>query len=250
LIREVSFFNAFPDRVVYSQNMTSFLLHSRFRPAWLVLLLVGWGGGCRTSDPRILIMPPSKDSVSIQAEKVLPPAAVAPEIDSWENGYTLQPGDEIDLQVYREPELSGTFRIVESGDIRHPLLGSVTLGGLTQSEAGNRVIGLLGEKYLVNPRVILKMVSTQSSHCVILGEVKSPGVYPIPIGQRMTLLQAIARAGGFTELASPDRIRIMRQVDGKQVSLRVRVSDILAGKGQGDISLEPRDVISVPQIIF
>jgi protein involved in polysaccharide export with SLBB domain len=165
--------------------------------------------------------------------------------------YELQAGDEIDIQVYREPELSGTFQVKPSGQIRHPLVGSVGVEGKTVKEAEVYFTKRLAKDYLVNPRVIIKIVSTQSSQIVLLGEVKEPGVYPLPFGEGMTLLQAIAGAGGFTELASPDRVRIVRKgPDGKQTTQRVRVSNLLGGGKQEDIPLEPNDVIMVPEVVF
>jgi polysaccharide export outer membrane protein len=164
----------------------------------------------------------------------------------------LQPGDEVNLQVYREPELSGLFRIGPSGEIRHSLVGVIPLAGKTVRAAEGDLMRRLEADYLVNPRVILKVVSSQSGQIVLFGEVMKPGVYPLPFGESMTLLQAIAVAGGFTDLASPDRVRIVRRSrDGQQTTLTVRVSDLLKGKGgQKDIPLEPNDVITVPEVIF
>lgn len=166
--------------------------------------------------------------------------------------YVLQPGDEVNLQVYREPELSGLFRIGPSGEIRHSLAGVIPLAGKTVRAAEGDLTRRLEADYLVNPRVILKVVSSQSGQIVLFGEVMKPGVYPLPFGESMTLLQAIAVAGGFTDLASPDRVRIVRRSrDGQQTTLTVRVSDLLKGKGgQKDIPLEPNDVITVPEVIF
>lgn len=166
--------------------------------------------------------------------------------------YVLQAGDEIDIQVYREPELSGTFKINPAGAIRHSLAGAVPLAGKTVAEAEAFFTRKLAQDYLVNPRVIVKLLSTQSSQVVVLGEVEKPGVYPLPFGESMTLLQAIAGAGGFTELASPDRVRIVRKLpDGGTTTLRVRVSDLLRGKGRDkDVPLEPNDVIMVDQVFF
>lgn len=166
--------------------------------------------------------------------------------------YVLQSGDEVDLQIYREPELSGLFRIGPSGEIRHSLVGAIPLAGKTLRQAEGDLTRRLAEDYLVNPRVILKVVSSQSGQIVLLGEVVKPGVYPLPFGESMTLLQAIAVAGGFTELASPDRVRIVRRArNGEQSTLAVRVSDLLKGKGgQKDIPLEPNDVITVPEVVF
>lgn len=166
--------------------------------------------------------------------------------------YVLQVGDEIDIQVYREPELSGTFKINPSGEIRHSLVGSISMANQTVEEAEAVFTKKLAKDYLVNPRVIFKLLSTQSSQIVVLGEVAKPGVYPLPLGGSLTLLQAIAGAGGFTELASPDRIRIVRKLPGGgATTLRVRVSELMRGKnGLTDVPLEPDDVIQVDQIFF
>ena len=164
----------------------------------------------------------------------------------------LQVGDEIEIQVYREPELSGTFKINAAGEIRHSLAGSIPMAGKTVAEAEAFFTRKLARDYLVDPRVIVKLLSTQSSQIVLMGEVVKPGVYPLPFGETTTLLQAIAGAGGFTELASPDRVRLLRRLpDGHQTTLKIRVSDLLGGKGkQRDVPLEPNDVIMVPEVFF
>lgn len=186
-------------------------------------------------------------------------AAEAPRAPSKERAaesapaaYVLQVGDEIEIQVYREPELSGTFKINPSGEIRHSLVGAVSMAGQTLAEAEALFTRKLAQDYLVDPRVIFKLLSTQSSQIVLMGEVKKPGVYPLPFGETMTLLQAIAGAGGFTDLASPDRVRIVRRLpDGRQTTLKFRVSDLLGGRGkQQDVPLEPNDVVMVPEVLF
>lgn len=201
----------------------------------------------------------AKKTAKSEAAKAVREAAKKPEADpsgetvakAAPGQYVLQPGDEIDIQIYREPELSGTFRIDSDGDIRHSLAGSVSMAGMTVKEAEADFTRRLAKDYLVNPRVILQIVSSQSSQIVLLGEVEKPGVYPLPGGESRTLLQAIAEAGGFTELASPDRVRIVRKTpDGKQTTLKVRVSDLLGGGRQQDVPLEPNDVIMVPEVVF
>ena len=201
----------------------------------------------------------ARKTAEAEAAKTAKEAAKKPEADpsgettasAAPSQYVLQPGDEIDIQIYREPELSGTFRIGPDGEIRHSLAGGVSMAGLTVKEAEADFTRRLAKDYLVNPRVILQIVSSQSSQIVLLGEVEKPGVYPLPGGESMTLLQAIAEAGGFTELASPDRVRIVRKTpDGKQTTLKVRVSDLLGGGRQQDVPLEPNDVIMVPEVVF
>ena len=211
---------------------------------FLLCALTGTGFGCVHSRAPL---PPDG---SLHKGKGKAEAMASPTTSA--NEYVLQAGDEIDIQVYREPELSGTFRINPSGEIRHSLAGAIPVAGKTVKEAEGYFTKRMAKDYLVNPRVIIKVVSAQSSQIVVLGEVEKPGVYPLPIGDRLTLLQAIADAGGFTELASPDRVNIVRRAsDGRQTTMRVRVSDLLGGKGrQQDIPLEPNDVINVPQVVF
>lgn len=201
----------------------------------------------------------AKKAAEAEAKKAAKEAAKRPAADAppetaavaAPGQYVLQPGDEIDIQIYREPELSGTFRIGADGDIRHSLAGGVAMAGKTVKEAEADFTRRLAKDYLVNPRVIIQIVSSQSSQIVLLGEVAKPGVYPLPGGESRTLLQAIAEAGGFTELASPDRVRIVRKTpDGKQATLKVRVSDLLGGGRQQDVPLEPNDVIMVPEVVF
>lgn len=163
--------------------------------------------------------------------------------------YRLQAGDEVNVQVYREPQLSGVFRIDASGKIRHPLCGSLQIGGLAVEDVEAQLTELLGERYLVNPKVVVSILSAQGSHVVILGEVENPGVHPIPFGESLTLLQAVAEAGGFTDLASVNRVTIVRSVDGEERSIRVKVSRMISGQ-EPDLPLLPNDVIMVPQVIF
>lgn len=209
--------------------------------------------------PAAEALPPTgTDAASPQRPdaKIVPPEEQAPAVETDGTAaaaeHVLQTGDEIDIQVYREPELSGAFKIGPAGEIRHSLAGAIPLAGKTVAEAEAVFTRILAKDYLVNPRVIFKLLASQSAQIVLMGEVKKPGVYPLPFGETMTLLQAIASAGGFTELASPDRVRIVRRrPDGGQTTLRVRVSDLLKSRdGQNDVPLQPNDVIMVDQVFF
>ena len=161
----------------------------------------------------------------------------------------LQPGDTIRVDVFREPDFSGEFRINEQGAIRHPLMGSVVLAGLTVKEAEDRIVSELAERYLVEPRVVVSTEGTQRGRFVLLGEVKNPGVYPYPAGDTITLLEAIAKAGGFTAAASVDRVRLVRTTDEGSTSMRIRVSRVLSGR-EPDVEIQPNDVITIPEVRF
>ncbi len=163
--------------------------------------------------------------------------------------YQLSVGDEVSVQVFREPDLSGSFSVESGGVIRHPLLGPLPLAGRTVREAEAYVHDLLAERFLVNPRVTLRVISSQAAQIVVLGEVKKPGVHGIPFDEPLTLLQIIGTVGGFTDLASINRVRIIREEEGRQHEMRVRVSRILSGQDP-DVPVKPNDVILVPQSFF
>lgn len=175
--------------------------------------------------------------------------------------YKLRPGDEIRLEVFRESEISGTFRLTRpEGLIRHPLLGDVTFKGLTLAEAETYVHQRLAEDFLVNPRVILRLAREPEPprapeeaelQVLVMGQVRNPGAVTFRRGESLTLLEAISLAGGFTKGASRNRVRVIRETDGNPKTIRVRVGDVLAGrKGHHNLELKPGDTISVPEVWF
>ena len=84
-----------------------------------------------------------------------------------------------------------------------------------------------------------------------MGEVQKPGSYPIPTESRLTVLEAISTAGGFTPVAAQDRARVLRSVNGESVSYTVDVRTITReGQKDKDLVLEPNDVVFIPQSLF
>jgi len=163
----------------------------------------------------------------------------------------LQPGDTVHVEVFREPELSGSFRLTAEGVIRHPLLGDVALGGLAAAQAEAHLRDRLADNYLVNPRVILRVESSASMQVMVMGEVKRPGSIALEQGERLTLLEAISRAGGFTDAASVNRVRVVRTDNGRRRRIRVRVAKLLAGSNREEnMILQPNDVVMIPEIWF
>ncbi len=217
-----------------------------------VLLIFGQmflAAGCLgTRDPSFAEIPAD---IEIPAPIELPdPAEKAAVDDAIPEGYVLSAGDQVSLDVFREPDLSGTFLLESSGAIRHPLFGSVEIAGLSLADAEAKITQLLADRYLVNPRVMIRVDSSQSSRIVMLGEVKNPGVLPMSFDKPKTLLQAVAEAGGFTDLASVNRVQIVRSSgNGRQKEILVRVSRIIDGRDP-DVLLEPNDIITVPQTFF
>ncbi|UAL45128.1 polysaccharide export protein [Shewanella inventionis] len=121
--------------------------------------------------------------------------------------YKLGAGDTIVIKVYGEEALTLETQITNSGTINYPFLGSLTLVGLTIKEVEQLVYSGLKGDYFVEPNVFVGMVEYRPFY--IHGEVKQPGGYPYQPG--MTVNQAVALAGGLTERASQDKIKISRE---------------------------------------
>jgi polysaccharide export outer membrane protein len=175
---------------------------------------------------------------------------IAGSID-YKKQYKINPTELLQITVYQEPDLERTVRVTNDGCISYPLIGKVQVSGLTVIEAEEKIAALLGKDYYVNPQVSIFIKEFQAEKVVIIGEVKNPGAYDLPQGREITLLEAVALAGGFTKVASADSIRIIRVENGKQKYIPVRVSDITKGGDKSkDIILKPGDIIYIPERIF
>jgi polysaccharide export outer membrane protein len=165
--------------------------------------------------------------------------------------YRVQTGDRITIDTYKEPDISCAFEVDSKGCINHPLLGRVAIEGLTLDEVEHEIHDMLAKDYLVNPIVSVKVESSSDRPVMVFGKVRRPGSYELLAGRQHTLLQIIATAGGFTDIAARDRVRIVRTVDGKKHTIKVKTSELLHGnKGVRDINLMPGDVVTVPESIF
>jgi protein involved in polysaccharide export with SLBB domain len=118
--------------------------------------------------------------------------------------YKLGTGDKVRITIFNEKDLSGDFDVNDQGVVALPLIGQVSLVGKTISEAEAFITEKYGQNYLVNPRVNVEVLNYRPFF--ILGEVKSPGSYPFING--MTVVNAVALAGGYTPRANHDRIMI------------------------------------------
>lgn len=150
--------------------------------------------------------------------------------------YKLGPGDKVRVTVYNEQDLSGDFDISGQGDIALPLIGQVHVADRTIAETENLIAQKYGADYLVNPKVNVEVLNYRPFF--ILGEVKNPGSFPCAHG--MTVINAVALAGGYTNRANHDRIYIKRASNPK------------AGEQEAkeETSVMPGDVIRVAERYF
>lgn len=142
---------------------------------------------------------PSRLTTALMAASIslaLAAAAVAAE-----RTYILGTGDKLRIAVFEEPELSGDFDVDSSGSISLPLIGEVTTNGLDPRDLEARIIEQLRDGYLINPQVTVKVLEYRPFY--ILGGVRTPGSYPYVNG--MTVLNAVALAGGYTSSSDDNR---------------------------------------------
>jgi polysaccharide export outer membrane protein len=146
--------------------------------------------------------------------------------------YVLGPGDVVRLATFGDQQLTSEFRVGDSGTIDLPLLGGVQAAGVTVAELQKNIVDLMVTKHLFqNPSIAAEVVSYRP--IFILGEVAKPGQYPYQPG--MTVLTAVAVAGGFTYRAVQNYAGIVRVVEGTSIE----------GKGLRRTLVEPGDVITV-----
>lgn len=159
--------------------------------------------------------------------------------------YHIGPSDELNIEVFQVPDLSGVERVNSRGYINMPLIGSVRVGGLTNEQAEELIAGLLGKDYLQNPQVNIDIIEYVSQQVVVIGSVKNPGVYPLK--GRTTLLQVIALAGGAGSIAKEEEIVVFRaDKQGAVVGYVVNLQEIQEGKKK-DPEVIGNDRIVVPE---
>jgi len=159
--------------------------------------------------------------------------------------YAIGPKDLLEIKVFDLPELNQTVRVAEDGTITLPLLGSVRVEGLSKNAVEDRLKVLLEEKWLENAQVSVFIKEYQSKQVAVIGAVENPGMYKL-VG-KLTLLQVISEAGGFTEKVSNEIFVLRNNAGGEAASLVIDLEELLQNGNQKlNLPLQPGDVINVP----
>jgi polysaccharide export outer membrane protein len=158
--------------------------------------------------------------------------------------YKIGPQDVLRIDVWKEPEISRAITVRPDGKISVPLLNDVQAAGLTPMQlAASLREGL--SKFLTSPQVTVTVAETNSRRVYLTGEVSRPGA--LPMLPNMTVLQALASGGGFTQFAKLKNIYVMRTENGKQVKHPFNYKEVVKGNlAEQNIFLQPGDVIVVP----
>jgi len=158
--------------------------------------------------------------------------------------YTLNPGDVLEVTVWKEDGLDREVLVLPDGGISFPLIGSVSTTGKTpavlEAEIKKRISG-----YIPDASVSVAVKAALGNVISVVGQVNKPG--ELIVGHRTSVIQALSIAGGLTPYASTSNIIILHREGDKEISTPFDYDDVSRGRGlETDVILTPGDVIVVP----
>jgi polysaccharide export outer membrane protein len=177
------------------------------------------------------------------AQDATAPAAQNTARPAMTDSYVIGLSDMITVTVFKEPTLSGGLLVRPDGMISMPLLGDIKASGKTPLELADEISVKL-KKYVQDPNVTVVLSQMNSKKVYLIGEIGKTG--PIEMTPGMTLLEAIATAGGLGPYANVKKIYILRNEGGKQQKIPVQYKKALRGNSALNLILHPGDTIVVP----
>ncbi len=160
------------------------------------------------------------------------------------HAYIIGPGDVLDIMVWKEDDLNREVMVRLDGKITFPLLDDIVAAGRTPLQL-KEIIQKKLAGFIDSPFVTVSLKGSGSQKFYILGEVVHTGEYPLV--KKLTVLQAFALAGGFTEWASKKEILLIREENGKKKTIRINYKKIASGEDlDKDIQIQANDTIVVP----
>lgn len=186
------------------------------------------------------ILGQSPDVTSVSNEGLPEPTRV--DLMSSNRPYLIGPFDKLKIDVFGIEDLSKEVQIDASGRLSFPLIGVVEASGLTPDELADQIEIRLQGQFVRKPEVTINLEETVSQVITVDGQVDKPGLYPV-IG-RMTLMRAIATAGGTAEFAKLSDVVIFRSVNGQQLAGLYNMKAIRRGNYK-DPEVFANDVIVV-----
>jgi len=166
--------------------------------------------------------------------------------------YHINPGDQIDIYVWGDERLQRSMAVLPDGTFAFPLAGTVQAAGRTPAEVEQQLSKLLAGQYKgVAPQVTVSVRAPAGMQISVIGKVRAPGTFSPT--RYVSVLDALALAGGPADFADMGNVAILRHVGGRTTVLHVRLSDVMKGRpSSGDLSAEgmpqlmPGDTVVVP----
>lgn len=209
----------------------------------LLIVCFAFASGVQAQQHRVAKVTTTQPSVA--AALPTQPAQTAAAADSSYVLESIGPGDMVRVSVFRNPDLTTETRVSERGTILFPLIGEVSVKGLTPAQAGSRIAEKLRQgRYVVNPEVTMSLMQVNSRQVSVLGNVNKPGRYPLD-GTSAKLTDLLAIAGGIAPTGS-DQVTIVSTKDGQTRSMDVDIPAMLRnGDLSKNVTLEPGDTVFV-----
>ena len=177
------------------------------------------------------------------------PAAAQAAADSSSNE-VLKVNDMVRVTVYNENDMTTEARISKSGDIALPLLGNVHVAGETVASAVADIRSRLDKDYIINPQVTLTIMDYAPQMVTVLGEVERQGQVTIPPQGGLDIMGAIALAGGYSRIADPANITVVRTINGHHQILKVNAKKLAADSKSATFVVQSGDTITVGQSVW
>lgn len=202
---------------------------------------------CRTA----LVLALAVLTAKISAQEATAPAPAAPVQAVATSDYMLRPSDILQVKVFQEEDLTREVSVSQEYTVSLPLVGTVDLRKRSVRQAEELIRQLYDRDFLVNPQVTVIVLKYAERAVNVIGMVNSPQAVPFPAERGLTLLEAIARAGGFNRLADRGNVKITRTDDkGVSNTFTVNAEKLLDSKSSNLWSLQVDDVVYVPEKFF
>ena len=180
-----------------------------------------------------------------------PPGAMADPAPAPLNDYLIGPGDNVNIVVWRNPEVSTSVPVRPDGKITTPLVEDLQASGKTSTQLARDIEKAL-EKFIQQPVVtvvVTGFVGMYSEQIRVIGQAARPQA--LPYRRDMSLMDVLIAVGGVTEFASGNKATVIRTIDGKPQRVAVRLNDLIKdGDISANIYMRPGDVLIIPESFF
>jgi polysaccharide export outer membrane protein len=158
--------------------------------------------------------------------------------------FRIGAADLLNVRVWKNPELSVEAPVLPDGTLSVPLVGAVSAQGLTTGELEDVIAQKLDE-YITAPEVTVTVSQVKSQRVSMVGEVSKPGL--VDVDKDTRVVDAISNAGGFTAFADRGKVKIIRRLEGREVSYIFNYDRFVRGSAPGtNVRVQPGDVVIVP----
>lgn len=173
-----------------------------------------------------------------------------PNTGAANTSYRLCANDTLHIKVFQEDELETSVKIGKDGSISFPLVGSISLGGRTLSEAAQTLEASL-RRFCKSPQVAIRIVEYNKRRFTVLGQVNRPGTFEMPDENQLSLLEAIGMAGGYSRIANPSKVTLKRtNPDGLEQIFHLDAKRMARDSAAAAFLLKTGDTIVVEESLF